>query len=349
VNTKRIIRTAKATKLDRIGSFPNLAVMKIVRASILSLTLISTLIARAQYVDGIQAIVADTPVTYYEVSELSRPAIESMARQSTGREEELRKQISEVMSNNLDHLVHNRLILEEFKTYNVPETILDKDVDKNIQERIQKEFYGDRTKMIKTLQAEGMTMEQLRRQTRERFIEMALRQKNIGSELIISPHKVEAYYLAHKDDFKQDDEVRLRVIVLTRSADSAAPDAKKLGNDIVLKLKEGADFKEMARTYSQGQQSRPEGDWGWYKTRELRKEFADVALKLKAGEYSDVIDTPQACYVLKIEERKVSSYKSLGDVRDDIERDLRLQEESRLERQWIAKLKKKTFVKYYQP
>jgi parvulin-like peptidyl-prolyl isomerase len=252
------------------------------------------------------------------------------------------------MSNNLDHLVNNRLILEEFKTYNVPETILDKDVEKHIQERIQKEFYGDRTKMIKTLQAEGMTLEQLRRQTRERFIESALRQKNVGAELIISPHKVEAYYLAHKDDFKQDDEVRLRVIVLNRSADSSAPDAKKLGEEIVLKLKEGADFKEMARTYSQ-QQSRPEGDWGWYKTKELRKEFSEAASKLKAGENSGVLDTSEACYVLKVEERKVANYKSLGDVREDIERDLRLQEESRLERQWIAKLKKKTFVKYYQP
>src|ERR1051325_2305901 len=139
-------------------------------------------LARGQYVDGIQSIVADTPVTYFEVSERSRGAIQSMASQFTGREEGLRKQISEVMSNNLNQLVDNRLILEEFKTFNLPETILDKDVEKNIQERIQKEFYGDRTKMIKTLQAEGMTFEQLRRQTRERFIESALRHKNIGSE-----------------------------------------------------------------------------------------------------------------------------------------------------------------------
>jgi parvulin-like peptidyl-prolyl isomerase len=304
--------------------------------------------AQAQYVNGIRAIVSDYPVTYYEVSELSRPVIESMARQFTGKEEELQKQVSEVMSNNLEHLVDNRLILEEFKTYSVPETILDKDVDKNIQERIQKEFYGDRTKMIKTLQAEGLTMEQLRRQTRERFIEMALRQKNIGSELIISPHKVEAYYLAHQEHFKQDDEVRLRVIAVNRSADSAAPDAKKLAQDIVLKLKDGADFKDMARTYSAGSASRPDGDWGWYETRKLRKEFSEAATKLKAGENSDVIDTPEACYVLKVEERKIASYKSLGEVREEIERDLRLQEESRLEQQWITKLKKKTFVKYYQ-
>src|SRR5690349_3855774 len=126
--------------------------MKILGRLTFLLALIFAFVARGQYVDGIQAIVADTPVTYFEVSELSRPAIESMARQFSGRDDEFRKQVSEVMSNNLDHLVNNRLILEEFKTYSLPETILDKDVEKHIQERIQKEFYGDRTKMIKTLQ-----------------------------------------------------------------------------------------------------------------------------------------------------------------------------------------------------
>jgi len=279
---------------------------------------------------------------------MSRSAIESMARQFTGRSEEFQRQASEVMSNNLDHLVRNQLILQEFKSYNVPETILDKDVDKRLQEVIQKDFYGDRTKMVQTLQAQGTTLEHFRKQTRERFIEIALRQKNIGSEIIISPHKIETYYLAHKEDFKLDEEVKLRMIVLNRSGDSAGPDPKRLGEEIVGKLKEGADFGEMAGIYSQGSQARAKGDWGWYETRKLRKEFAETASKLKTGEHSDVIETPEACYVMLVEERKPGRYKSLGDVRDEIETNLRLDEEGRLERQWVAKLKKKTFVKYYQ-
>src|SRR2546423_15410346 len=66
--------------------------------------------AQAQYVDGIQAIVHESPVTYIEVAEVSRPAVESMQRQFSGREEDFRRQVSEVMSNNLDHLVNNQLI-----------------------------------------------------------------------------------------------------------------------------------------------------------------------------------------------------------------------------------------------
>jgi len=305
-------------------------------------------LAEAQLVDGIQAVVHDTPVTYVEVMELSRPVIESMARQINGREEDFQRQVFEVRTNNLDHLVTRQLILQEFKTFNVPETILDKDVEKRVQEIIQKDFYGDRTKMIKTLQAQGTTLEHFRKQTRERFIEIALRQKNIGSAIIISPHKVEAYYATHKEDFKLDDEVKLRMIVLTNRIESSGPDPKKLGQEIISRLDEGADFGELATIYSQGSQARAKGDWGWYETRKLRKEFAEAASKLKGGQHSSVIETPDACYVMLVEERKPARYKNLGEVRDEIETNLRLDEENRLEKQWIAKLKKKTFVKYYQ-
>ena len=305
-------------------------------------------VANAQFVDGIQAVVHESPITYVEVMELSRPVVESMARQFTGREEDFQRQVFEVRTNNLDHLVTRQLILQEFKTYNVPETILDKDVEKRIQEIIQKDFYGDRTKMIKTLQAQGTTLEHFRKQTRERFIEIALRQKNIGSEIIISPHKVETYYAVHKDDYKQDEEVKLRMIVLTNQIESASPDPKKLAQEIISRLNEGADFGEMATIYSQGSQARAKGDWGWYETRKLRKEFAETASKLKAGQHSEVIETPDACYVMLVEERKPGRYKNLTEVRDEIETNLRLEEENRLEKQWIAKLKKKTFVKYYQ-
>ena len=61
-----------------------------------------------------------------------------------------------------------------------------------------------------------------------------------------------------------------------------------------------------------------------------------------------MIETPDACYVMLVEERKLGRYKNLSEVRDEIETNLRLDEENRLEKQWIAKLKKKTFVKYYQ-
>ena len=57
----------------------------------------------------------------------------------------------------------------------------------------------------------------------------------------------------------------------------------------------------MASVYSQGSQHNQGGDWGWVERSVFRKELADVAFTLKPGQVSDVIDTPQACYLMLVE------------------------------------------------
>ena len=79
----------------------------------------------------------------------------------------------------------------------------------------------------------------------------------------------------------------------------------------------------------------------------LRKELADVAFSLTPGQISDVIDTPEACYLMLVEQKRPAHVRPLSEVRDDIETTLRAQEQSRLEKQWIDGLKKKTFIRYF--
>jgi hypothetical protein len=62
---------------------------------------------------------------------------------------------------------------------------------------------------------------------------------------------------------------------------------------------------------------------------------------------SDAIETPDACYLMLVEQTRPSHVKQLNDVRDDIEKNLRAQEQARLEKQWIARLKAKTFILYF--
>jgi parvulin-like peptidyl-prolyl isomerase len=163
--------------------------------------------------------------------------------------------------------------------------------------------------------------------------------------VIISPHKVEAFYTAHTNDFKLEDQVKLRMIVLTNTPVLEAPQPRKLAEEIVAKLKEGTAFGELANVYSQVLQHREKADW--MERAILRKEIADAAFKLEAGEYSDVIETSDGCYIILVEDIKSSHMKTLGEVRDQIEGALKLEERARLEKQWLAKLKKKTFVRYF--
>ncbi len=305
---------------------------------------LGTAAVSAELANGIKAIVHDSVITYEDVESLTAQTADVLARQFRSKPDELEKKINEVRSENLEKLMDRQLILHEFKTagYSLPESVIDDAVHDRIKSR-----FGDRMTLTKTLQAQGMTYEKYRQQVREQYIIEALRNKNISSEILISPYKVEQFYEAHKEDFKVEDAVKLRMIVLNKVKGENEPQARKLAEEILVKLKEGASFAEMATVYSQGSQRNQGGDWGWVERSVLRKELADAAFALKPGERSGVIETPEACYLMLVEEVKTAHYKSLPEVREQIERNLLLEERNRLERQWVDRMKKKTFVRYF--
>jgi parvulin-like peptidyl-prolyl isomerase len=175
---------------------------------------------------------------------------------------------------------------------------------------------------------------------------LAMRQKHVSHELIISPHKVEVYYEQHQADFKVDDQVKLRMIVINKPKEGADT-MKELAQEVLHKLEAGAPFAEMAALYSDAAQRTQGGDWGWRDRTVLRKELADVAFMLNPGQRSGVIETSEAYWIMLVEEKHVARTRPLSEVRDDIEKTLLVQERARLQQQWINRLKEKSFVRYF--
>src|SRR6185503_8655253 len=209
---------------------------------------------------------------------------------------------------------------------------------------IKDKYHGDRVAFIKTLQEEGITYEQERRNFRETFIVEQMRYKNISSAIMIAPHKIETYYVDHKDDFKEEDQVKLGMIVLNKTPEGDNSQKQKLAEEILGKLKDGASCNDMANIYSQVKQP---GEQEWREKSALRPELADVAFKLKPGEKSGVIDTPEAYYILQVQDKREARVKPLPEVRDSIEKILLAKERTRLQQAWIDKLKKKTFMRSF--
>jgi parvulin-like peptidyl-prolyl isomerase len=299
--------------------------------------------ADPQLADGVQAIVNDTAITYTQTREFAAPAVEQLRRQYAAQPDLLDQKLTQLFNDGLEQLVERQLILHDFDVqgYKLPDSV----VDGLIQDRIR-ERYGDRTTFMKSLQAQGETFEQFRKEIRDQYIISALRNKNISQEIVISPYKVENFYLNHQDDFKIEDEIKLRMIVLNKPSPDDT-NTLKMASEIVAKIKEGATFQEMAAVYSQGSQQHQNGDWGWVERSVLRKELADVAFTLKGGQMSGVIETPESDYIMLVEQTRPAHVKPLGEIRDDIEKTLRAQEQTRLEKKWIESLKQKTFIRYF--
>jgi peptidyl-prolyl cis-trans isomerase SurA len=311
---------------------------------ILSLTLFLAVNALAQprTLNGVAVIVNDAVITYNEVEEFAGPAID-IARRNTPASQMMQK-LTEIQTGALDQLVERQLILHDYKVsgYNLPESIIDDEISIRVRRQ-----YGDRLTLTKTLQAQGGTYESYRRNIRDQIIVDALAGKHVNSVVLISPYKIERYYETNKAQYKLEDAVKLRMIVLNKPPGADPAVTTKLAKEILLKLDEGAAFTDMASIYSEGSQRAQQGDWGWVEKQVLRKELADTAFTLKKGQHSGVIETPEACYLMLVEDTRQSAVKPLTEVRDEVEKTLVAEERARLKKQYIDRLKKKSYVRYY--
>lgn len=294
--------------------------------------------SRAELADGVKAIVNDTVITYQQVQDFTAPAADSLQRQYAGQPELYSQKLSQLLDDGLEQLVERALILHDFDVegYKLPDGV----VDELVQDRMRARG-DDRKTLIETLQAQGMTFEQFRNEIRDQWIEAQMRRKNVSQEIVISPYKVENYYQTHQDDFKVEDQIQLRMIVLNKSA-AADTNTLVLAGEIVAKIRAGATFQEMASVYTQGT---PQKEGDWYERSALRKELADAAFSLKPGQVSDVVETPESDYILLVDQIRPAYVKPLADIRDDIEKTLSAQEQTRLEKQWIDQLKRKAFIR----
>jgi parvulin-like peptidyl-prolyl isomerase len=306
--------------------------------------------ARAGRVDDIEVIVHDSIVTYQQVYNEALPAADELRRQYRNDPEGYQKRVDQLFQETADALIERQLVLHDFDTagLKVPEGVIEDYVQQQIRER-----FGDRATLTRTLQAEGITYERFRKQTRDRFIVQQMHYIHVSEALVISPHKIEAYYLQHTNDFKITEEVKLRMIVLTNAPDSDTSQTRKLAEEILARINDGAKFSEMASIYSQGSQRSQGGDWGWVQKYNsdgapvLRKELFEVAFALKPGGKSGVIETPEAFYLMTVDDVRPEHIVPLGEVRGKIEDILLTEERNRLQKQWIERLKKKTFVRYF--
>lgn len=293
-------------------------------------------------VNAIAALVGDSVITREQVERFTARARQTYAMQYANQPELRAQRITEALAQGLNGLIERRLILQEFQDLkvNIPESI----IEGRVEEEIKQRFGEDRAVLTRTLQQEGSTLEDFRREIREQIIEAAMRFRNVPRDILVSPGRIERYYREHEDTFRVQDQVKLSMIVLDKARTSA--DVGRLGREILAKIAEGADFAEMAAVYSDSR-ARESGAWGWVDRKVLREDLADLAFAMPAGTRSEVIDKPEAAYIMFVEEVRNAHVRPLADVRGSIERTLVEEERKRLEKQWLDRLRAKSFIRYF--
>mgnify|MGYP003735637155 FL=1 len=275
-------------------------------------------------------------------------------------EEEKKNRASEFVDGKVDRLLSIAAFKE--KGMVIPETF----IEQRYNERLIREFNGDRKLFRDVLQSNGQSPLEFRKDLEEEIIygHMLSTRKRLKEE--ISPEKVEKYYIEHPNLFKTEEKIRLREIVFSQIAGEPQPILIQQAEKIQAELKKGVSFEELATKNGQSPFRENAGDWGFLvSNREIRNEqIRKQAFSLKEGEISkpfviDVLERTKdggiqksgkiAVYIIQASQKLSSGRKPLDEVRLEIEKTLASEYESQSQRQWFGRLKKKAYVRISLP
>ena len=298
--------------------------------------------AEAIPVDGFVAAVNTRVITLGEVLAALQPVEQQLRATHTGRD--LAVELEAAYERVLNTMIEQALILEDFarRDAQMPEQA----VDQHIQMIVARNFGGDRGALLRELAAEGIGMEEWRKDVRERLAVMAMHNEEVSPNVVVSPRQLRQAYEQQSDRFRQAAETHVRMITLLRTGELETDPAERAAQ-VHARLLAGADFAEVARECSQDARAERGGDRGWIDPGSLRRELATAIAALEPGAVSEPVDTPDAFYIVKVEDRRPERVIPFDEVRDELAAEVRRAEEERIYQAWMDRLRQRHHVQRF--
>jgi peptidyl-prolyl cis-trans isomerase SurA len=205
----------------------------------------------------------------------------------------------------LRDLIDQRLLLARGKELNInPDAELQREMD-----AIRKTNHmATMEDFEKALRQSGTSLEDFKTNLRNTIITRTVVQDDVDPNLHIAPDQVQGYYNQHKQDFAQPEQVRLSEILIPTPedpTDAQIAQQQARVEEVLMKLKAGASFDDLAKQYSSGPNAATGGDLGPFKGGDLPKPL-DQTASLNTGEHTGAIRTRQGFVVLKVTEHQAA-------------------------------------------
>jgi peptidyl-prolyl cis-trans isomerase C/foldase protein PrsA len=274
----------------------------------------------------IVAMVHDDPITVAEFTEELYPLVEGSRTAPPSQDEAALKSLKKAL---LDQLIEKRLVLAEARTMGI--TVSNDEVEEalsSIRGSYPQGGFGEVVRDEATL-----------RQWKEKLHQRLLIEKVINrvsqATSTVDENALRKYYKKHRADFVVPEQVRARQIVVKDRQEA---------QNLLTRLKQGASFEELARRHSTGPEAEMGGDLGFFGQGDMPEEF-DVVFSLKAGETSEIVQSPYGYHIFQVVARRGQSESNFDEVKDQIRKAIVREEEDNLFQAWLKKAKKKAIIR----
>jgi len=252
--------------------------------------------------------------------------------------------LTELQKRVLKRLVEDRLQVQEARRENI--SVTDDELQAQMDEFV-KQNGGDRSDIERRLKAQGLTWESMRRQNRDGLLVRKIRSRRVSQRTSLTEAEVDAYIAANQGKFEASLKYHPRhIAVLADPPDQPAAweRARQEIETIRVRLREGADFAELARLHSKDASAAAGGDLGWLNRGELQPRFEEPILGLGKGEVTAPIKSEVGYHLFQMEEREELTAETLAQLRQQA-RDILLQQKAQ-ERigEWVEELRRRALI-----
>lgn len=162
------------------------------------------------------------------------------------------------------------------------------------------------------LEADGVSFELFREQLREDILINRLKQKEVINRIVITDQDVRNYLERETGSSRQRSAVHL-LHILIATPEGASPEdvqaAREKAEQLVNKLREGADFSAAAIRESDARHALEGGDLGWIESSRIPSLFTQEVDKMEPGSISDPIRNASGFHIIKLAEVKGTQRK----------------------------------------
>lgn len=248
----------------------------------------------------------------------------------------------------LEMMIDENLQLQIAQRANV--SVTDAEVNTTIKQ-IASEHKVNPSQLPSLLSKEGLNYNDFLKNIRTQLIIQKLQKAIILPQITVSPAEVDSYlrsavnsdqalYLYHIED--------IMVGVSETPTPAEVEAAHEKADDLLMQLQTGANFRTLAVAQSNSDQALKAGDLGWRTLAQMPDMFAQSVVKMKPGDLSDVIQTPNGFHIIHLIAVKSDPHKPNANALKTRVSEMLFQQKAEQQVQiWIQQLKAQAYIKRY--
>ncbi|MGZ3181204.1 MAG: peptidylprolyl isomerase [Telluria sp.] len=255
--------------------------------------------ATANVIDSIAVVVNDDVITKNELMDRVHDIQKRMQAQGQPLpdEQDLQRQV-------MEHMIVERAQLQLAKEYGLK--IDDQKLDRAIA-RIAENQKMTVQQLRNQLEKEGTPYPAFREEIRNEIVMQQLREHEVDAKVQVSDAEVDTFLAAEKAAAADAVEINIAQILVS-IPDNATTEQiaarKARADEIMRRLRTGADFAKVAATYSDAPDALQGGAIGWRDPRRLPQPIAEALLPLNAGQVTQPIRSSTGFHILKVVDKR---------------------------------------------